>query len=249
MSSWAKSTNHASGVDVYSRPLGNTELGFYWDHIFNGTATTIQYVKIHALDRSIVDVQNIADAWLRLKARYPLIGCRTVERETPEGVYLILDEDELRSIREGELVVRDVMDEREVDELKEQLLNGPPMDISRFTSQIWTLRGSKDSGILYIFLVAAHLITDGMGNASFIREFCQELCTAGKRTPPSSLSHRLENILSLEALYPELARTVAHKRWRWAISKVLMQIQQGKLKVSYDFSTTYSIPLLQQYYL
>src|ERR1700733_12913207 len=70
---------------AYERPLGRTELAFYWDAKFNGTADLLRYaivdVQSSALRAQLFSVDNVTRTWVALKRQYPLLGARLSDRQ------------------------------------------------------------------------------------------------------------------------------------------------------------------------
>ncbi len=231
--SWNIHRNTTTGLLDYSRRLGNEEQGFYWDSVFSGTATTIQSFEVDVADQALLGEQNVARTWLRLKNMFPLIACKVVEGVGADDVSFHLDKARLKTIRCGEVEIHDIQSDKDVDFFTDSLLNGPPLDCSNMVSRVLALRRRDRPGLCRILLAVAHLVTDGMANATLVRSFCNELCTPSIAPEEGlkTMEERLASLRPLEDLRPILRITPARIKWRWAVANVIYQLRQQKLTV------------------
>lgn len=228
-----------NGVDtIFRRPLGQTELGFHWDAVFNGVAITINRLELEAeegLEEELFARENVERAWVRLKLRFPLLGATVEELPGTEQVEFILNERHLRSVRPGEInYLTELNTAEDVSRFADELLNGPSVLDNEFLAKLW-IGPQKDAPRRYhAYIPVVHHITDGMGNATVQREFCQELSSLLKTSTigASPLSNsRLEKLLPVEALGPGARLSVTRRRWRIAIAQVIRELRQAKLSV------------------
>lgn len=231
LSAWNVDKSSTTGTCNYTRRLGNEELGFYWDSVFSGTATTIQDFEVTVSDQSLLEEENVVRTWLRLKNMFPLIACKVVEHEG--GAMFHLAEERLSTIRRGEVEFQDIQSDDDAAFFVDRLLNGPPLDCSELVSRILVLRRRDVPGKGRVMLPVAHCVTDGMANGTLVRTFCNELCapTIAPDAGLKSIEDKLSPVLPLEALHPELQITRARMRWRLAVANVIAQLRQLKLTV------------------
>ena len=223
---------------VFRRPLGLTELGFYWDSEFNGVAVSVNHLELEVNEDEgplVFAKENVELAWLRLKQRYPLLGASVEELPGSEQVEFVVTESALRQLRPGELNYVDLGSAEDAEEFSDRLHNGPTVLDREFLARVWYGQ-VKDSPRDYrVYIPVVHHITDGVGQATVTREFCRELVSLSKAAtivaPP--LSTRLEVAMPLEAVGPACRLNLARRRWRLAIAFVIRNIQLRKLQVSF----------------
>ena len=227
-----------TGDGVFRRPLGNTELGFYWDSVFNGVALVMNDVEFDT-SQEVADRHNVERAWLKMKWRFPMLGAYVEELAAEDGtgeerVEFVLDERRLATIRPGELFFVDAETSDDVTSAIDSLQNGTPKLSNDLICQLWFVRRKDVPGRYRIFTNIAHYITDGMAGATITREFCHELASLS----PSSFTHsplsdkRLDSLLPLEVLSPSMKYSLPRRRWRLAIAKIIYNARQAKLAVS-----------------
>lgn len=224
---------------VFRRPLGNTELGFYWDSIFNGVAFVVNHVVIET-DEGVGERANVERAWLKLKKRFPLLGAYVEEIHQPDcpgekSVEFVLDETRLSSLAPHELKLLSVDSCGGVMEIVDKLHNGTPTITNDLIAQLWFIKQSDTPRRFHFVTVMAHYITDGMANETVGREFCQELScfqTSAAIADCPLLVDRIKSLLPLEVLHPGMQYTLPRRRWRMAIAKVIYNIRESKSTVS-----------------
>ncbi|KAH8102778.1 hypothetical protein DFH11DRAFT_376276, partial [Phellopilus nigrolimitatus] len=100
--SWRLADGARDGKLVYRRPLGPTELGFYWDHVFYGVATTIDHTELEVEpghEDAMFASENIERTWLCMKRRFPLVGASVDELPGSDIVEFVVDEQKLGVLR------------------------------------------------------------------------------------------------------------------------------------------------------
>ena len=223
--------------ETWRRTLGVTECGFYWDTVLDGTAITINHLVLEAepgFERSLFERENVETAWLRLKQRFPLLGSSTEENADSDRVDFVLNTDNLRCLRPGEVnYLQHLQSPEDVELFSNELRNGEtPLD-HRIIARVWVGPQLDTPHIYHVWIPVAHYITDGMGDATVIREFCQELASFSKEAvftgPP--LEVRLRSLLPAEALTPSAKLSLPKRRWRLAIAKVMQLNRRAKMSV------------------
>lgn len=220
--------------NAYRRPLGLTELAFYWDHVFNGTATTIQdiHVEVTAGSEETLSEKAVERAWARLKQTFPLIGAQLDEHPDEVGVDFVVREENLQSVRYGELRFESAGSSDEVQAVVEHLMNGPTTLTNDKIAELWVIRRKDAPRQFHLLLVVAHVITDGMAGATLMRHLCQELSLPSV-DPVPALWERLQVVPALENLYPSASMSAPRRRWRQAIGRVIYNIRNAKLQVRF----------------
>ena len=233
---WRRTETKADG-DTFRRPLGDTELKFYWDTVFNGVAISIQHIELepeYAFTDDLFSRENIESSWIRLKQRFPLLGASVEELPGSDVVEFVVNEHSLTVIKPEEVKYVTFTSSEEISQFLDRLLNGTPTLTNELLAQIWIGPQVNATQTRYhVFVPVAHHITDGTGNATLTKEFCQELSllSTKKEVDGVSLSERLSLLLPLEALNATTNLTKARQRWRSAIAKVIYNIRMAKLKV------------------
>lgn len=218
---------------VFRRPLGLLELGFYWDAVYNGVAVTVNCFEVEVtagLQGALFARANVEHAWLRLKQRYPLLGASVEER--PSGqVEFVLHERALSQLRPGEVnFLEHLHTAVDVARFREELHNGPTVLDNVLLARLWVGRQQNAPRRWHIFIPVVHYITDGMANATIVREMCQELAllSSEAKIQTTPLAARLQGVLPTETLTPSSKASMPRKRWRFAIAKVIQGLRASK---------------------
>ncbi|KAF9231618.1 hypothetical protein BU15DRAFT_82167 [Melanogaster broomeanus] len=110
MPAWTLVNSSPTKGRTFKRPLDAKETGFFWDGVFNGTADSVQHLRLHLLneaDAYIFSESNITRTWLSVKRRYPLVGARVdMDNEEP---HFIVEEHHLGRSNPNEVVFGRVM--------------------------------------------------------------------------------------------------------------------------------------------
>lgn len=218
---------------TYRRLLGKTELGFYWDTVC-GIAITLEHLELEfeVDNETILSKENIKNAWIALKRRYPLISSRVEKLPHSEDVEFVIDEDRLDTARLGEINIKEAESAEDVTELIDYLLNGPPSVNSDRTAQLWIINRKDICRRFHVLLAVAHYATDGMASATLVKYLCQEL-SSPSGCIDKNMDIRLRTLLPLEDLYPSIS--LSRQRWRRAIASVIYdkrQLRRTVFKVS-----------------
>ena len=125
---WRRDPATKDGEAVYRRLLGPTELGFYWDVLFNGVGVAITEAEVEVVRSDTEEMfaqKNLETAWVRLKQRHPLLAARTVDSRGGDSVELVIDERSLTAVRPGEVTFLTLSSEEEADKFIDKLQNEP----------------------------------------------------------------------------------------------------------------------------
>ncbi|EIN07288.1 hypothetical protein PUNSTDRAFT_135974 [Punctularia strigosozonata HHB-11173 SS5] len=237
MGSWVLESGTELPNRSYSRELGQTELGFYWDAAFNRTADTTQHVHLklspEAIKRNICGPDHIRRTWVALKQRYPLLAARFDDRDVHVNgrVWFVVEEQRLRDVGTDELVFKTVNTLDDCDVVIDAILNDDPPLTNDMLAQVVVMHRTDDPDSIHVVFNVAHAITDGMANATVSRTFFELLCSADDvLSEAQSLPERLAMAVCSESLDPGLRMTKARRRWRLAISRVIWEKRQDKMK-------------------
>ncbi|KZT28425.1 hypothetical protein NEOLEDRAFT_1086705 [Neolentinus lepideus HHB14362 ss-1] len=225
---------------LYVRLLGLTELGFYWDSIFNGTADVVSTDTIKVVDPSsnpeqVFSKENISRAWMELKRRYPLLGARIVADERKEVVEFEVSrkywsgEEKLGFSGIEDLSFMDVGSPADAYEFSNSLNNGPRQLSQDLLARLYILRQTTDRHVLYVTFHIAHVITDGMANAA-LRRILIDLISSRSPSMQYDLEDRLYMVRATDALDPNWQLSIPRRRWKRAIGRVMAERRQSVFK-------------------
>ncbi|KAF8910994.1 hypothetical protein CPB84DRAFT_1763081 [Gymnopilus junonius] len=213
---------HRDGSNtVYERPLGLTELGFYWDSIFDRTADTLQHagVEVHPKEfQEAVSPSNIARTWVDLKLQYPLLGAQLEERDE-HSIFFVISEDLLRACRPGEITFKKISSQQEAVEIVHRIIVKEKRLSESLLASIHILERTDLPNHFHLLIHVAHIITDGMANITILKTFLDRLCKASPPVP--DIKQRLALSVASEDLVPQRNLSIAKRRWRRAISRAI----------------------------
>ncbi|RDB21134.1 hypothetical protein Hypma_011674 [Hypsizygus marmoreus] len=217
---------------IYERPLGLTELGFYWDCQFNGTADTLQHAIVEVLDskhQHLFSIENVTRTWVALKQRFPLLGSRLAERRKGGDMVFVIAEDRLGYCGPGEMSMQDASSLAEAEALADSAVNGERLLSNELLARIVILRRTDQINQVHVLIHVAHCITDGIANASILRCFLDML--SSENGPGKwDLEERLALAASSEDLAPGRQLNQARHRWQYAIGKTIASNRLARLK-------------------
>ncbi|KAJ7172399.1 hypothetical protein C8R46DRAFT_147195 [Mycena filopes] len=216
----------ASQGNTFIRPLGLNELGFYYDSHINGTADTLIHVQLSAHGTDCLDPQNITRAWCALKAQFPLLAA-TIQIHNSHPHFVVAEE-RLESIAPNEIFFSSTPSLEEAQNAADIELHGPRNLSDDLVSRLVVLSRTDDSSAYHILINIAHLITDGVGNASLLKEFLTTLASPDAPYCAPNLEARLALAVAAETLVPSTKMSVARQRWRRAAGQIICQLQDAK---------------------
>ncbi|KAJ7685261.1 hypothetical protein DFH06DRAFT_36539 [Mycena polygramma] len=221
ISSWTPA-GHA-----YTRALGLNELGFYYDSHINGTADTVMHTIIRVMPQGqhCVAAGNFVRAWNALKAKFPLLAATVqINNERPQ---FFVAEERLQSIMQGEISVSSISSLEDAEAAADAGLNGERKLSDDLLARVIVLSRTDDASIYHVLINVAHLITDGVGNRSLLREFLNILSCPDGHTG-QDLEMRLSLAVAAESLIPASKTSPARQRWRHAAGKIISKLQDAK---------------------
>lgn len=218
---------------VYTRPLGITELVFYWDSRFSGTADTVQLAEVREEgSENIFSRDNLEIAWRTLKHRFPLLASRfRITGSGDRDVEFVVEEKRLGEIGGEEIQLLNASSLLEAQSFAQEIINGPRQLSDALPARVHILVRTDKENHYHILLHLAHSVADGIANATLLRNFLDML--AGQAIDASSLrlEERLASVVAQEDLDPSLILNIPRQRWRRAIGHVMCSITMDKRKV------------------
>ncbi|KAF8892521.1 hypothetical protein BD779DRAFT_1389516, partial [Infundibulicybe gibba] len=220
MASWTSQST--APHRVFKRRLGLTELGFYWDGAFSGTADTLQHALVSVHPARVDDVlnpENIRKTWTHLKQQFPLLGCQLEVHL--DAVYYVVFEDRLASHVQGEISYHTVSSLQEAQKFTRNAVAGERMLSDTQPARLFILNRSDRPNCFHVLLHLAHCITDGISNSILLREFMNVMSLSHTPGPLAPLEARLALAVASESLKPGARRKIPQQRWHFAIGRIL----------------------------
>jgi hypothetical protein len=217
---------------TYERPLGITELGFYWDSRFNGTADTVRYAIIDIDTQGSIpstrlfSLENVTRTWVALKQQYPLLGSQLSERQQGEEVVFVVSEERLSRCTPEEISFSTISSQLDLSSLgdveafMDGVLNGKRLLSSEMLARLFILIPTGQKKRACVVLHVAHCITDGISNATLLRSFLNILCSE-PRNVRWDLEERLALAIASERLLGRPNSSKARQRWHYAVGRVM----------------------------
>ena len=228
---WTLVGDSPSPNRIFTRPLDNNEVGFFYDGAFDGVADMVEHYMVQTTRDSLFKFQNVARTWIALKRIFPLLGATTRETdyETTSASFAVAEAD-LGVTRPGEIDLLTANSEAEVHEFVEQLISGPRQLSPNLLSRVYILSRVDSLGSYHVVIHIAHLITDGMSALTLIRMFF-DILSLSPTTYVPDLEARLALCVGSENLNPNRNLPLARRRWRRAIGWVIHHIRDPKIQV------------------
>jgi len=216
---------------VFTRPLDNNEVGFFYDGTFNGVADMVEHYMVQTRRDSLFELTNVSRTWIALKRIFPLLGATTRETdyEATSASFTVAEAD-LGVIRPGEVDLLTVGSEAKVHEFVGQLISGPRQLSPDLLSRVYIFSREDDPGLYHVVIHIAHLITDGMSALTLVRTFFDILSLPPTAHVPD-LEARLALCVGSENLNPNRNLPLARRQWMRAIGWVIHHIRDPKIQV------------------
>jgi hypothetical protein len=225
---------------TYERPLGSTELGFYWDGKFNGTADMVRYAIIDAdgfiPSTQLFSVENVTRTWVALKQQYPLLGAQLSERRERTEVAFSVCEERLGICTSEEISFRSISSPLslssigEVETFMEMMVKGERLLSDELLARLFIFTPTDQKNRVCIILHVAHSITDGIAMTTLLRSFLDILSS---EPSPSrwDLEDRLALAVPLERLVGDANTSTARRKWHYAIGRTLTSLRMRNMTV------------------
>lgn len=231
MNSWVLHHGSSRAGRTYTRPLGTTELGFYWDSLFNGTADTVRHAVIEVVPQSTGELTVFEKAWIGLKRQYPLLGANLEEQGNDRRqVNFVVNNLDLGRLSPGEVELQHVSSDKKVQDFIDQLVNGKRRLSNQLLARLFVLVQDISGCRYHILIHAAHCITDGMSNLNIIRTLLEDL-SSPKCRKTFNLEERLALAMASEDLSPIIKRSRPVQRWHRAMGHVILSLRMKNLIV------------------
>ena len=220
---------------AYERPLGRTELAFYWDGKFNGTADLLRYAIVDAqssiLRSQLFSVDNVTRTWVALKRQYPLLGARLSEHQQ-----FIVSKERLNVCAPEEISFRRTSSQislsslGEVEAFMDTILDGTHLLTDELLARMYIFTPTDEDNRVCLLMHVAHCITDGTANTTLLRSFLDILSSE-----PSAVQWDLEERLALaiasERLMGDISVISPRQKWHYAMGLTLASIRMQKKQV------------------
>lgn len=213
---------------IFERPLGLTELGFYWDGKFKGTADTLQHAIVEVENPHLLGVHNVTRTWIALKRQFPLLGSYLSDRRDRGQVVFVVEESRLDIFGPGEITFQDISSPREAQEFVDNVVNGEGLLSDGLLARLFILARTDEKSHVHVLIHVAHCITDGIANANLLKNFLDILSSPPSH--PCNIEERLALAIASEDLVPKINNT-ARERWYHAIGHTLALIRMEKITV------------------
>lgn len=240
---WTLINNSHFPSRIFTRPLDNNEVGFFYDAEFNGVADIVEHYMVQTTRDSLFEFSNVTRTWIALKRIFPLLGATTKETdyETTSASFTVAEAD-LAVIRPGEVDILSTASEGEVHNFVEQLTSGPRQLSPNLLSRVYIHSRKDNPGLYHVVIQTAHMIIDGVSLMTLVRTFF-DILSLPPTTHIPSLKARLALCVGSENLSPHRDLPLSRKRWRQAIGWVIHHIREHKIQVCMswlDLSTSYT---------
>ena len=228
-SSWIPQNDQAyptSGKEIYERPLGLLELGFYWDGVFQRTADTLQHAELR-VDSTRLDSKyacsytSISRAWMHLKQQFPLLGAR-IEERGENAVFFVVPAESLHQCRTEEITFQNISSADEALEIMKNVAVHKNLLSNDFLARLLVLRRTDIEHVFHVIINVSHAITDGIANTTILKTLLDEIARDDASSKHWDLRHQLAMSDSTDRLYPLAKFSKAKQRWRLAVAKVIM---------------------------
>ena len=242
---WTLVNDSPSPNRIFTRPLDNNEVGFFYDAAFNGVADIAEHYNIQTTQHSLFELSNVTRTWIALKRIFPLLGATTSEiaHETVNVSFTVAEFD-LGVFRPGEVDILSATSEVHVHEFVEQLISGPRQLSSNLLSRVYIHSREDNPGLYHVVFHTAHLIIDGMSLMTLVRTFF-DILSLPPTTHVPDLEARLALCVGSENLNPHRGLPLARRRWRRAIGWVIHHVRDAKIQVQMSYlnlAATYTDP-------
>ncbi|KIJ57808.1 hypothetical protein HYDPIDRAFT_34772 [Hydnomerulius pinastri MD-312] len=210
---WRAAPESRPNHPVFVRPLGLTELAFYWTATRRGSGDIYMSLEVGATDNSLPSDAKFTETWCSIRRRFPLLAAQV--RVVDGKECFVVQESYLSHVRAGELTLITIASS-EVQNFIHDLLDGSRPLSDELLARVYIIRHPDCSNKLHILFVATHMIADHKSSATLSRVFLDVL-SSGRDLPHLPLADRLAMVPAREALWPHNGMTAARRHWRKAI--------------------------------
>lgn len=233
MAPWKLMSSDDALGRTFSRPMGVTELGFYYDACYNLTADVYFHCTI-ATEGSrgdqLFNYDNIFRTWTAIKQRHPLFGAKFRGEFGTDTVEIVVSEKDLAGVVDGELNFSTVSSQDELDQLISSWIHGPQRDFHCLSYKLYILRRTDQPHLWHIVFDCLHVLGDAAAGSSLCCAFFDILALGITPVVPD-LKERLAAVVSSDDLNPTKKMNVSRQRWRRAMAAVIYDIRESRIQV------------------
>ncbi|KAF9535272.1 hypothetical protein CPB83DRAFT_878518 [Crepidotus variabilis] len=222
-----KLSSKVNDPQIYERPLGLIESGFYWDTICCRTADVLAYSEIQVLRedlQSIISIEKVENTWLSLKAQFPLLGARIEDRKELD-LHFVVCSDRLHTCSSNEISFLEVSSREEVTLFADKVLSskdGEHLLSNDLLGRVFILVEKGSSNRYYFIFLVAHAITDGIANRTILRTFMENIVSdVSAELISFNLPSQLALAVSSDDLEPGRRVGISKQRWRKAVGLII----------------------------
>ncbi|KIJ65810.1 hypothetical protein HYDPIDRAFT_87652 [Hydnomerulius pinastri MD-312] len=228
---WRAAPESRLNHPVFVRPLGLTELAFYWTATRRGSSDIYTSLEVGATDNALPSDAKFTETWCSIRRRFPLLAAqvRVVDRKE----CFVVQESYLSHVRAGEVTFITIASS-EVQSFIHDLLDASRPLSDELLARVYIIRHPDCSNKLHILFVAAHMIADHKSSVTLARVFLDVL-SSGRDLPHLPLADRLAMVPAREALWPHNGMTAARRHWRKAIGFVIFSVRLSKFRGGNSF--------------
>ena len=228
---WTPVDDSPSPNRVFTRPMDNSEIGFFYDATFNGVADIVHHYAIQTTQGSLFEFENVARTWVALKRIFPLLGATTREIDYEAiGASFTVAETDLGVARPGEVDLLTANSATEVHEFVEQLVSGPRQLSLDLLSRVYIFSQEDHPGFYHVVINITHAIIDGMSAQALVRTFF-DILSLPPTTHVPDFETRLALCVGSGNLHPHRSLPLARRRWMRAMGWVIHRIRGSKIQV------------------
>ena len=228
---WTLVGDSPSPSRIFTRPLDNNEVGFFYDATFNGVADIVEHYIVQTTREPLFILSNVTRTWIALKRIFPLLGATTREADhETTGASFTVAEADLAAIRPGEVEILSTTSEAEVHEFVERLITGPRQLSPNLLSRVYIHSREDNPGLHHVVFHTAHQIIDGLSLIALARTFF-DILSLPPTTHVPDLEARLALCVGSENLNPHRDLPHPRRQWRRAIGWAIHHIRDPKIQV------------------
>lgn len=225
MYTWSSIT--LGGSRIWTRPLGPSERAFYYTGESAGASDVLHHALFEFKTSTQIKEESVKRAWMRLKRKYPLLASR-VEEVDDDHLQFVVEEESLDTLVEGELVYKE-MEEDRISDMVEEFLDGPrrrTLSTNLLASIDFLVHPRPSQRPRYSVLISiAHCISDGAASYNTLKTFLDFLAHSQNQEDDVGyeLEERLAMVPAAHQFYMEREWSRAKKRWMLAMAWTVLK--------------------------
>ncbi|KIJ68173.1 hypothetical protein HYDPIDRAFT_83607 [Hydnomerulius pinastri MD-312] len=228
---WRVAPESSLHCPVFVRPLGLTELGFYWTAALRGGCDIYQLLEVGTTDTPLPSDAKFSNTWSSIRRRFPLLAAQV--RVVDGNESFVVQENSFANPRPGEVTFVTIPSSG-VQTFVLELLDGPRPLSDELLSRLYIIHHSDCTNKLHVLFMTTHFISDFRSTTTIARTFL-EVLSSEHDLPYLPLADRLAMVPACEALWPHDGMVAAKRRWRKAIGFALFSVRMAKFKGGNSF--------------